>query len=157
TLGQAGATASAHRGSDPRRLSQSLRRELDWVVMKALEKDRNRRYDSASAFAADVQRYLNDEPVLACPPSACYNFRKCARRNKAGVATACAVGVAVLLAVGSLAAAVKVLADSNAQTQVNQQQTNEALEREKQAKQDLIKSTEREARASYFRSIQLAD
>ena len=55
---------------EPRRLSQQLRGELDWIVMKALEKDRNRRYESASAFAADVQRYLNDEPVQACPPSA---------------------------------------------------------------------------------------
>ena len=50
--------------------------------MKALEKDRNRRYETASAFAADVQRYLNDEPVQACPPSAWYRFRKFARRNR---------------------------------------------------------------------------
>src|SRR5262249_21869720 len=58
TLGQAAATVSANRQSDPKRLSQLFRGELDWVVMKALEKDRNRRYESASAFAADVQRYL---------------------------------------------------------------------------------------------------
>ena len=50
--------------------------------MKALEKDRNRRYETASALAADVQRYLNDEPVQACPPSAWYRFRKFARRNR---------------------------------------------------------------------------
>jgi hypothetical protein len=56
--------------------------------MKALEKDRNRRYETASAFAADVQRYLNDEPVLACPPSAWYRLRKFARRNKAELAVA---------------------------------------------------------------------
>src|SRR5262249_46721653 len=53
-------------------LPPSSFQELDWIVMKALEKDRNRRYETASAFAADVQRYLNDEPVLACPPSAWY-------------------------------------------------------------------------------------
>ena len=70
TLGQAADTVSAQRHSDPKRLSQLVRGELDWIVMKALEKDRNRRYETASAFAADVQRYLNDEPVLACPPSA---------------------------------------------------------------------------------------
>ena len=64
-----------------------MRGELDWIVMKALEKDRNRRYETASAFAADVQRYLGDEPVLACPPSAWYRFRKFARRNKAGFVT----------------------------------------------------------------------
>src|SRR5262249_42753645 len=70
------------RQSDPKKLTRLLRGELDWIVMKALEKDRNCRYESASAFAADVQRYLADEPVLACPPSAWYKFRKFARRNK---------------------------------------------------------------------------
>src|SRR5262249_19691447 len=72
TLGQGAATVSANRQSDPKRLSQLFRGELDWIVLKALEKDRNRRYETASAFAADVQRYLHDEPVLACPPSAWY-------------------------------------------------------------------------------------
>ena len=59
-----------------------MRGELDWIVMKALEKDRNRRYETANGFAADVQRYLADEPVQACPPSAGYRFRKFARRNQ---------------------------------------------------------------------------
>jgi eukaryotic-like serine/threonine-protein kinase len=67
---------------DPRKLSHSLRGELDWIVMKALEKDRNRRYETASAFAADVERYLADEPVQARPASAWYRLRKFARRNK---------------------------------------------------------------------------
>jgi tetratricopeptide (TPR) repeat protein/tRNA A-37 threonylcarbamoyl transferase component Bud32 len=88
TLGQAAATISAQRKSDPKRLSQLFRGELDWVAMKALEKDRSRRYDTASAFAADVQRYLNDDPVLACPPSAWYRLRKFARRNKRALAVA---------------------------------------------------------------------
>ena len=83
TLGEATATVSANRQTDPKRLRQLFRGELDWIVMKALEKDRNRRYDTASAFAADVQRYLHDEPVQACPPSAWYRFRKFARRRKA--------------------------------------------------------------------------
>jgi eukaryotic-like serine/threonine-protein kinase len=87
TLGQVGATVSERRQSDPKRLSQLLRGELDWIVMKALEKDRNRRYETASAFAADVGRYLNDEPVAACPPSVRYRVRKFARRNKRGLAT----------------------------------------------------------------------
>src|SRR6476661_3215427 len=68
TLGLTASTVSVNRRSDPRRLSQLVRGELDWIVMKALEKDRNRRYESASAFADDVQRFLADEPVLACPP-----------------------------------------------------------------------------------------
>jgi tetratricopeptide (TPR) repeat protein len=102
TLGQA-ATVSANRKSDPRRLSQLCRGELDWIVMKALEKDRNRRYESASAFAADVQRYLSDEAVLACPPSAWYRFRKFARRNRA-VLVRVAVGVLVALILAAVAA-----------------------------------------------------
>src|SRR5262249_17622451 len=74
TLGQAATAVWAQRQSDPKRLSQLFRGELDWIVMKALEKDRGRRYETANAFAADVQHYLNDEPVLACPPSAWYRF-----------------------------------------------------------------------------------
>ena len=70
-----------------------MRGELDWIVMKALEKDRNRRYETVSAFAADVQRHLNDEPVLACPPSVLYRLRKLAQRRKRSV------GVAMLLLV----------------------------------------------------------
>src|SRR5262249_37763705 len=71
TQGQAVCT---NRRSDPKQLSRLFRGELDWIVMKALEKDRNRRYESASAFAADVQRYLADEPVQACPPSVGYRL-----------------------------------------------------------------------------------
>ena len=62
---------AANRGTEPARLTKLVRGELDWIVMKALEKDRNRRYETASGLAADVQRYLKDEPVQACPPSAC--------------------------------------------------------------------------------------
>jgi tetratricopeptide (TPR) repeat protein len=102
TLGQAATAVSAQRKSDPKRLSQLCRGELDWIVMKALEKDRNRRYETASSFAADVQRYLNDEPVQACPPSAWYRFRKFARRNKAALATATVLALAALLAGGGL-------------------------------------------------------
>ena len=76
-------TVSANRAERPAQAEPALvRGELDWIVMKALEKDRNRRYETASGFAADVQRYLADEPVQACPPSAWYRFRKFARRNR---------------------------------------------------------------------------
>jgi serine/threonine protein kinase/WD40 repeat protein/tetratricopeptide (TPR) repeat protein len=106
TLGQAATDISSHRKSDPKRLSKMLWGDLDWIVMMALEKDRNRRYESASAFAADVQRYLADEPVQACPPSAMYRFRKYARRNKAGLTIAGMVAAfLVLVAAGSLTAA----------------------------------------------------
>ena len=84
-------TVSQQHGSDPRKLSRTLRGELDWIVMKALEKDRTRRYESASAFAADVERYLNDEPVVACPPSTSYRFHKFVRRNKTPLSAAAVV------------------------------------------------------------------
>ncbi len=100
TLGQAARTVSGQRKSDPKRLSRLLRGELDWMVMKALEKDRNRRYESASAFAADVQRYLGDEPVLACPASVWYRSSKFARRHKGKLALA-AVSLVVLVGVAA--------------------------------------------------------
>src|SRR5947209_9491069 len=92
-------TLAVNRGTEPKRLTALVRGELDWIVMKALEKDRNRRYETANAFAADVQRYLNDEPVLACPPSAGYRFRKFARRNKGPMLAASLVFLALVVGV----------------------------------------------------------
>ncbi|MAG93095.1 MAG: hypothetical protein CMJ48_05035 [Planctomycetaceae bacterium] len=89
-------TISDKRKIDSRKLSQSLHGELDCIVMKALEKDRNRRYESASAFAADVERHLADEPVQARPASAWYRFGKFARRRK-GTFAAAAVAVLFVL------------------------------------------------------------
>ena len=65
---------SAH--TEPAALTRLVRGELDWIVMKALEKDRNRRYETANGFSMDVQRYLADEPVQACPPSKWYRVRE---------------------------------------------------------------------------------
>jgi serine/threonine-protein kinase len=93
---------AAARQTDPGKLAKLVRGELDWIVMKALEKDRDRRYETASAFAADVQRYLADEPVQACPPSAWYRFRKFTRRHK----TALAVAGALLFCLASVAGGV---------------------------------------------------
>jgi tetratricopeptide (TPR) repeat protein len=92
---------SAQRHTEPTKLTKLVRGELDWIVMKALEKDRNRRYETANGFAHDVQRYLADEPVQACPPSAGYRLRKFARRNRRALATASVFGLAVVLAAGS--------------------------------------------------------
>jgi serine/threonine protein kinase len=101
TLGAAErSSVSGRRGLDERRLVHLLRGDLDWVAMKALEKDRNRRYESAGAFAADVERYLADEPVEARPPSAGYRLRKFARRNKAVLATAGLVAAALVAGTG---------------------------------------------------------
>src|SRR5216110_288794 len=90
-------TLAANRGTEPAKLTKLVRGELDWIVMKALEKDRNRRYETANGFAMDVQRYLADEPVEACPPSAAYRLRKFAQRNRGAVLAAAAVAAAVLL------------------------------------------------------------
>src|SRR5438105_6098037 len=95
--GAALASISVNRHMEPAKLTKLVKGELDWIVMKTLEKDRNRRYETASAFAADVQRYLNDEAVQACPPSAAYRFRKFARRNKGAFVTASVVVLAVSL------------------------------------------------------------
>src|SRR5262249_12017933 len=95
-------TLAANRGTEPAKLTKLVRGELDWIVMKALEKDRSRRYETASAFAADVQRYLADEPVQACPPSAWYRLRKFVRRNKRVLATLGVVVLAFLIAAGAL-------------------------------------------------------
>jgi serine/threonine protein kinase len=96
--GEALASISAQRHTEPAKLSKLMRGELDWIVMKTLEKDRNRRYETASGFAADVQRYLNDEPVQAWPPSRGYRLRKFARRNKALISTAALIAAVLLLA-----------------------------------------------------------
>src|SRR2546428_772888 len=100
--GEALASISAQRHMEPAKLTKLVRGELDWIVMKTLEKDRNRRYETASGFAADVQRYLNDETVQASPPSAGYRFRKFARRNKRTLVTAALFGIMLLAAVGAL-------------------------------------------------------
>lgn len=94
---------SAQRHTEPAKLTRLVKGDLDWIVMKALEKDRSRRYETANGFAADVQRYLCDEPVLACPPSAAYRFRKFARRNKGTLAMAGVVFSVLLLATIGLA------------------------------------------------------
>src|SRR6185312_2129322 len=88
--GAALASISAQRHMEPAKLSKLVRGELDWIVMKTLEKDRNRRYETANGFARDIQRYLADEAVEACPPSAGYKLRKFARKNRKPLATAAA-------------------------------------------------------------------
>ena len=97
----ADATAVANqRQSEPAKLSHLLRGDLDWIVMKALEKDRTRRYETANALAMDIERHLNNEPVMARPPSSLYRFQKLVRRNKLAFAAASAVAVALVVGFG---------------------------------------------------------
>src|SRR4029077_3441471 len=89
---------AALRHMEPGRLTREVRGELDWIVMKCLEKDRMRRYETASGLARDIERYLHDETVEACPPSAAYRLKKLLRRNKGSVAAA--VALFLMLVVG---------------------------------------------------------
>jgi serine/threonine protein kinase/tetratricopeptide (TPR) repeat protein len=105
TLDPARKRSAAHeRGTSPARLREHLAGDLDWIVMAALEKDRNRRYESAGALATDLERYLRHEPISARPPSAVYQMRRFVSRHR--VAVAATAVVAVALALGAVAATV---------------------------------------------------
>ena len=93
-------TAAKRRSVDTSKLLHQLRGDLDWIVMKCLEKDRTRRYDTAIGLAADLKRHLNNEPVVARPPSTAYKFQKAFRRNKLAFGAAAAVLLALLLGLG---------------------------------------------------------
>jgi WD40 repeat protein/serine/threonine protein kinase len=142
TLGPAAATISASRRTDPHGLRRQCRKELDWIVMKCLEKDRNRRYETASGLAADVQRYMNDEPLQACPPSAWYRFCKLARRKRRALVTMSALGLAALVGIGALAVSTVLVWRAN-------KELKEAVERERLA-------ADRERREAYFQRITVA-
>src|SRR5262249_29511525 len=95
------ASISAQRHLEAAKLTKIGRGELGWIVMKALEKDRSRRYETANGWAMDVERYLTNEPVLAVPPSAGYRLRKFARKNRRLLATVGAfIGLLLLAVIG---------------------------------------------------------
>jgi tetratricopeptide (TPR) repeat protein/tRNA A-37 threonylcarbamoyl transferase component Bud32 len=100
TAGARRAAVAAARRTEPAKLAKLVRGELDWVVMKCLEKDRTRRYETADGLARDLERHLADEPVEAGPPSAGYRLRKAARKHRKALATAAAF--ALLLVVGAV-------------------------------------------------------
>ena len=104
TLGNAAATVSLQRRSDPKSLHRELRGDLDWIVMKALEPDRTRRYETVNGLAMDITRHLSDEPVTARPPSTLYRLSRFARRNRLAVAAGAIV--AATLVIGLSVAAV---------------------------------------------------
>jgi len=97
TLGEALTDIARHRRTEPDSLTKLIRGDLDWVVMKTLEKDRTRRYETANELARDIERHLGDEPVVAGPPSTVYRLRKFIRRNRALV-TSITVVLVVLVA-----------------------------------------------------------
>ncbi len=142
---------AAHRRSDPGQLSTMLRGELDWIAMKALEKDRERRYATANGLAMDVRRYLAGEAVVAAPPSALYRLRKFVRRNRATASAAVAVTAALLLGVVAFAWQARVAAaerDSANLARAKEAEQRTVAERERQLadeQRDRAQAAEREA------------
>lgn len=124
--GESLASISDKRQSEPAKLTKLIRGELDWIVLKALEKDRARRYESATALAADVQRYLRDEAVHACPPSALYRFSKLVRGNKAAFATISALALVMVLAVVTLVVSNRLIRDEQTRTKEERDRAAEA-------------------------------
>jgi eukaryotic-like serine/threonine-protein kinase len=149
------ATAKRH-GTDAWKLRHVLRGDLDWIVMKCLEKDRTRRYETANGLAADLNRHLSNEPVVARPPSRWYEFQKTVRRHKFGFAATAAVilalGLGVLVSTRQAGRAVK------AEEVATREQKNaaRALENETQARLALEEFAERMRRDAYFHRITLA-
>jgi serine/threonine protein kinase/Flp pilus assembly protein TadD len=129
---------AANRGAEPARLSRDVRGELDWIVMKCLEKDRNRRYETANGLVRDIERYLHDEPVQACPPSAAYRFGKFARRNKVAFGAAAAGLAMLLLLVAGLATSNRLIAAQRAQADAQRQRAEENLLRARVAVRDIM-------------------
>jgi eukaryotic-like serine/threonine-protein kinase len=94
------AAIAKYYNATPDKIAMLLRGDLDWIVMKAMEKDRTRRYDTASDFARDIQHFLTNEPVIARPPSNIYRFQKLVRRNKTAFAALGAVAAALIIGFG---------------------------------------------------------
>lgn len=135
-------TIAKHRSQTPDRLDKLVRGDLDWIVMKALEKDRGRRYETASSFATDIQRFLSDEAISARPPSQAYRTRKFIRRHKGPVSAALSLLVALIAGIcGTTIAMIvaienKRLADDNARkASANAELASEAAERANQNEQ----------------------
>jgi WD40 repeat protein len=137
---------AALRQTEPKRLMALMRGELDWVVMKCLEKERNRRYETANGLARDIQRYLHDDPVEARPPSAGYKVRKFLRRHK-GPALA-AGAMAVLLVLGSAVSTWQAVRATRAEG-VAEERREEAVQAEQQAKDERDRAETSEAKAQH--------
>jgi WD40 repeat protein/serine/threonine protein kinase/Flp pilus assembly protein TadD len=163
-------TLAATRGTEPAKLARLVRGELDWIVMKALDKDRGRRYQTANGFAQDVQRYQTDEAVQACPPSVGYRFRKFVRRNKVTLTVGALVTALLFVALAVLAVAnsqikgaladkskaVEALALANQETKkanTNLQRTLTALTKEQR---ETKLALDKERLTLYYHSIALA-
>jgi serine/threonine protein kinase len=140
-------TLAINRGTEPLRLTRQLRGEIDWIVMKALEKERSDRYATANDLALDIQRYLADEPVAAGPPSAAYRLKKFVKRHKGQVVAA---GLVILAFLGGMVGTTigLVLAETQRRDAIKAQRAEaDRAEGERLAKLDAQKSAEAEKEA----------
>lgn len=138
---------AANRGTEPAKLRKQLAGELDWVVLKALEKDRVRRYETASGLARDLERHLADEVVEARPPTTTYRFKKFANRHRAALTTAAAV--VLLLVAGIAVCAWLAIAASRAELRANEaRDAEEKQRRAAELQRDRALKAEQELRAA---------
>ncbi len=147
---------AACRNVEPRMLSALMRGELDWIVMKALEKDRDRRYETANGLAADLRRYLDDEAVQACPPTAAYRLSKFAKKYRVALATACAF-VVVLVGATVISAWQAVRANQARAEAVRAYAAETQQRREAQDQRDRAFKAEEDATASMNRARAAVD
>lgn len=146
------ASVAAKRQTEPKRLGTIVRGELDWIVMKALEKDRQRRYETANGLAMDIRRYLSGEAVNAAPPSTAYRFKKFIRRNRVMVTAGGAVASALLVGAVAFAWQARVASDqrdlavSAQQAEAEQRKVAEAARAEAVAQQTEAEKQEAEAK-----------
>jgi len=164
SLGEALTDIARHRRTEPDSLTKLIRGDLDWVVMKTLEKDRTRRYETANELAREIERHLADEPVVAGPPSTVYRLRKFVRRNRALV-TSIMVVLIVLIA-GIVVSTIFAIGQARARTQAEQARGIAEEARAAEAKQRQIAEeetkrakelAETQRKQLYFNHIALAD
>jgi WD40 repeat protein/serine/threonine protein kinase len=148
------ASLAAQRRTEPAKLTKAVRGELDWIVMKCLEKDRTRRYDTANSLARDVERYLHDEPVEACPPSVRYRLRKFARKYRMPVTVAAAF--VLLLTAGVVVSTWQVVRATRAESEaVLQADVAKVAEREATKKRQEAEAAQEQARKAEARMQRL--
>jgi eukaryotic-like serine/threonine-protein kinase len=164
TLGDTASRTAQQRRVDIRKLGLILRGDLDWIVMKCLEKDRARRYETANGLAADIHRHLNDEPVVASPPSTSYKLRKFVKRNRAQVIAGGVVAAALILgivgtsvgmawAINEKSRADKEAARANASAVAEAEQRRVAEANEQRAIEEATKAERELARATEIKRL----
>ncbi len=150
------ASIAAKRGLEPKKLSGLMRGDLDWIVMKCLEKDRNRRYETANGLGMDLERYLADEPVLASPPTARYRLTKFARKYRKALVTVAAF--AIILVVGMVSTTLFAIWATLAEHEANRQRiaSDEAKREAGQAKIEADKQRDEARFTAYAAGMRLA-